>query len=404
MLYLDLVAAPEAFLILPTSKPKPLHIAILGSRGIPNRYGGFEAFAEKLSQRLVQKSYRVSVYCRRGFARPEDDQLVDPRIRRVILPSITAKHLDTPVHTFISILHVIFTDADVVLMVNVANSPFAWVPRLFGKPVVLNVDGLDRKRKKWGWLASGVLYVCELVSLFTPTRVVTDARTIQEYYRARYGKRSTMIAYGADAPANLQPAAELELGSRGLKAGNYILYVSRMEPENNPELVVRAYQRLQTDWPLVMVGSNSYDPQYDAKLRSLAPAGVIFTGPVYGDGYWTLQKDAGMFIFACEVGGIHPALIEAMAAARAVLYLDTESNRETANGCGIHFSKDANDLAIKMRELINDAPRRSQLGQAAAEFARQQYSWDKITQQYEELFLELKPAAATATVSRKAEL
>jgi glycosyltransferase involved in cell wall biosynthesis len=249
-----------------------------------------------------------------------------------------------------------------------------------------------------------VLYVCELVSLFTPTRVVTDARTIQEYYRTRYGKRSTMIAYGADAPTDLQPAAELELASRGLKAGNYILYVSRMEPENNPELVVRAYQRLQTDWPLVMVGSNSYDPQYDAKLRSLAPAGVIFTGPVYGDGYWALQKDAGMFIFACEVGGIHPALIEGMAAARPVLYLDTESNRETANGCGIHFSRDENDLAAKMDKLIKDGSLRSQLGQAAAEFARQQYSWDKITQQYEELFLELRPSAATATVSGKAEL
>lgn len=387
-----------------TNKSKPLHIAILGSRGIPNRYGGFEAFAERLSQRLVEKGYQVSVYCRRAFTRPEDSQLVDPRIRRVILPSITAKHLDTPVHTLLSILHVISTDADVVLMVNVANSPFAWVPRLAGKPVALNVDGLDRKRKKWGLLARSVLYVCELISLFTPTRVVTDARAIQEYYLRRYGKRSTMIAYGADAPGDLGPDTQDELASRGLKPGNYILYVSRMEPENNPEMVLRAYQKLETDWPLVMVGGNSYDPQYDAKLRSLTTAGVIFTGPVYGEGYWALQRNAGVFIFACEVGGVHPALVEALAAARPVLYLDTESNRETANGCGIMFSRNEEDLASKTSALIADASVRNQLGQAAAEFARQHYTWEKITEQYEELFLELRPEAATAAVSRKAEL
>ena len=387
-----------------TPKPKPLHIAILGSRGIPNRYGGFEAFAERLSQCLVEKGYRVSVYCRRAFTRPEDSELVDPRIRRVILPSITTKHLDTPLHTFLSILHVVFTDADVVLMVNAANSPFAWLPRLAGKPVVLNVDGLDRKRKKWSWFASSVLYVCELLSLFTPTRVVTDARAIQEYYQRRYGKCSTMIAYGADVPADAGSAGQSEVASRGLKTGNYILYVSRMEPENNPELVLRAYQKLETDWPLVMVGGNSYDPQYDARLRALATPGVIFTGPVYGDRYWALQKNAGMFIFACEVGGVHPALVEAMAAARPVLYLDNESNRETANGCGIMFAGDEDDLASKMSGLIADPARRSQIGQRAAAFARQHYSWEKIAQQYEELFLELRPEAATPAVSRKAEL
>ncbi|MCI0348238.1 MAG: glycosyltransferase [Acidobacteriales bacterium] len=382
--------------------PKPLHIAILGSRGIPNRYGGFEAFAEKLSEHLVRNGYRVSVYCRRQFSRPEDAEVVDQRIRRVVLPSITSKHLDTPVHTFLSILHVIFTDADLVLMVNVANSLFAWMPRLVGKPVVLNVDGLDRKRKKWRWFARGVLYICELISLFTPTRVVTDARAIQDYYRQRYGKRSTMIAYGADPPR--ASSANHELGSRGLKAENYILYVSRMEPENNPELVLRAYQMLKTDWPLVMVGGNSYDATYDAKLRSIAAQNVIFTGPVYGDGYWALQKNAGMFIFACEVGGVHPALIEAMAAGRAVLYLDTDSNRETANGCGTMFGREPDDLARKINELINDPARRSRLGEVAAEFARQQYSWDKIARQYEELFLELRPDIANSTVSRKAEL
>ena len=156
-----------------------MKIAILGTRGIPNRYGGFEAFAEKLSLRLVENGHQVSVYCRRPFTRPEDDQLVDPRIKRVILPTISAMHLDTPIHTLLSALHVVFTDAEVVLLCNVGNSPVAWIPRLFGKPVVLNVDGLDRQRKKWGWFARTYLHFCEWLSVHTPTRTVTDSNAMQ---------------------------------------------------------------------------------------------------------------------------------------------------------------------------------------------------------------------------------
>jgi glycosyltransferase involved in cell wall biosynthesis len=396
--------ARERFSPLSMPPTKPLHVAIVGSRGIPNRYGGFEAFAENLSRRLVERGYRVSVYCRSAFSRAGDDELVDSRIRRVVLPSLPTKHLDTPLHTLLSTLHVTFTDADLVLMVNVANSPFAWVPRLFGKPVVLNVDGLDRTRQKWGLIARAVLYACELISLLTPTRVVTDAKTIQEYYRRRYGKWSTMIAYGAEVPSELATENMFDQASRKLIPGNYILYVSRMEAENNPELILHAYKRLKTDWPLVMVGGNSYDPAFDARLRSLASPQVMFTGPVYGDGYWTLQKNAGMFIFAGEVGGVHPALIEAMAAARPVLYLDTESNRETAASHGVMFIKNEADLAAKMEALIADPERRTRLGQAAAVFARERYSWASVTDQYEALFRELKPGVSAAPVSRRAGL
>jgi glycosyltransferase involved in cell wall biosynthesis len=177
-----------------------MKIAIIGTRGIPPRYGGFERLAEQLSIRLAARGHEVTVYCRRPFTTPED--VVPPGVRRVILPTISEKHLDTPFHTFLSVIHVLFTSADVVLICNVANGPLAWIPRLARKPTVLNVDGLDRKRRKWNLLARSVLYFCELTATFTPTRIVTDARLIQEYYWNRYRKRSTMIAYGAQIPPN----------------------------------------------------------------------------------------------------------------------------------------------------------------------------------------------------------
>jgi glycosyltransferase involved in cell wall biosynthesis len=367
-----------------------MKIALLGTRGIPNRYGGFEAFFEKLSQYLVADGHEVTVYCRRAFTRPGDDALVDARIRRVILPSISAKHLDTPVHTFLSVLHVIFTRADIVLMCNVANSPVAWIPRLFGKPVVLNVDGLDRQRKKWGPVARIVLSVCELFSTLTPTRVVTDSETMQQYYRKRYGKSSVMIGYGAEAPERTETAGEDSVLRRfGLESKQYVLYVSRLEPENNPELVVRAYSQTKLTWPLVMVGSNAYDPAYEQRVRSLGNERVIFTGSIYGEGYWELQQNAACFVFGCEVGGIHPALVEAMAAGNPSLYLNTESNRETAGDCGLVFEHSEDDLAARLQQIFCDPKLRAELIARGVNRARERYSWAGITKQYERLLEEL---------------
>ena len=366
-----------------------MKIAILGTRGIPNRYGGFEAFAENLSSKLAERGHEVTVYCRRAFTRPGDEKLIDPRIKRVILPSIPAKHLDTPVHTFLSALHVSFTKIDVVLMCNVGNSPVAWIPRLFGKPVALNVDGLDRERRKWNWLASAYLHLCEALSVITPTRVVTDANTIRDYYKGKYNCESVTIAYGAEVPAlNIDPVNSV-LKQFGLTSRRYILYVSRFEPENHPELVLNAYKQLETNWPLVMVGDNAYDREYEKKLRAMADQRVVFTGAIYGPGYWELQLNAGVFVFACEVGGIHPALIETMAAGNACLFLDTESNRETAGDCAVPFLTQPESLAEKMRLLIAGSDARAQLGSAAKQHAEELYGWRTVTDKYQKLFEQL---------------
>jgi glycosyltransferase involved in cell wall biosynthesis len=359
-----------------------MKIAILGTRGIPARYGGFETLADQLSKRLVERGHNVTVYCRKPFTRTDD--AFDQRIRRVILPTVASKHFDTLVHTFMSVLHVIFTDAEVVLICNVANSPFAWIPRLMGKPTALNVDGLDRKRRKWNFLGQWFLHFCEILSALTPTRIVTDARAIQDYYWQRYHKRSDMIAYGAEPPNTSN-----HLGDFGLSSRRYILYVARLEPENNPELVIRAYRSLGTDWPLVIVGGNPYQPDYVRELQSLADNRVIFTGPVYGDGYWSLQKNAGVFVFAGEIGGIHPALVEAMAANNAVLYLDTPANRETARDCGISFHPDERDLATKLEQLIAAPERLRDLRTRAKSVALEVYRWEGVVDQYERLFAEM---------------
>ncbi len=362
-----------------------MKIAILGTRGIPARYGGFETFAEQLSARLAARGHEVTVYCRRPFTTAHD--VIAPGVRRVILPTISRKHFDTAFHTLLSVIHVSFTGADVVLICNVANGPIAWIPRLFGKPTVLNVDGLDRKRKKWNLVGRSALHFCELLSAFTPSRIVTDAKLMQEYYWKNYRRPSTMIAYGSKVPANGGTPQSFDL-----PAGNFILYVSRLEPENNPELVIGAYRQVQTNWPLVMVGGNSYDASYVQRLRNLADRRVIFLGPVYGSGYWELLRGAGLYVFACEVGGVHPALIEAMAAQKPILYLDTPENRETAGDAAVPFRAEISDLASQMSRLLGDPHSRRELARQAQERASRLFGWEETTQKYEALFSELLPA------------
>jgi glycosyltransferase involved in cell wall biosynthesis len=359
-----------------------MKIAILGTRGIPARYGGFETLADQLSRRLVARGHQVKVYCRRPFIKADDQ--FDQRIRRVILPTISHKYFDTAVHTFFSAIHVSFTDADIILCCNVANSPWVWIPRLFGKPVALNVDGLDRKRRKWNVIGRSFLHFCEMLSTVTPTRIVTDARLVRDYFALRYRKHSSMIAYGAEPPP--------DAGSVKVPAPvpeKFILYVSRLEPENNPELVIEAYRRVQTEWPLVIVGGNPYDEAYVQRLKSKADQRVIFLGGIYGDAYWKLLKVASLYVFACEIGGIHPALIEAMSAAKPILFLDTPENRETIENCGVPFKNDSSDLAEKLSMLLSDAAGRAELARKAHERAASHYSWDRVTQDYENLFSEL---------------
>ena len=381
-----------------------MKIAILGTRGIPARYGGFETLAEQLANRLAERGHLVTVYCRRPFTRPDD--VLRPGVRRVILPTVSRKHFDTIISTLLSVFHVGFSNADVVLLCNVGNSPLAWIPRLFGKPTVLHVDGLDRKRKKWKWFARQYLLLCEFISAYTPTRLLTDAVAIRDYYLQRYGRNSAMIAYGAEVPQ--LPQVPWHEHDFDIPQRRYILYVCRLEPENNPELVLQAYARLKTDWPLVVVGDNRYTPGYVDHLKALAASNVRFVGAIYGPRYWELQNNAGLFVSAFEVGGIHPSLVEAMAAGNTLLYLDTKENREAVGDSGVAFHAQAGELASAMQRLLDAPQLRDELAGKALARATELYSWEHIVDQYEQLFCELAnlgplPAKADLNVDRTRE-
>jgi len=353
-----------------------LRIAILGTRGIPARYGGFETFAEELSTRLATRGHRVTVYCRERYP-----GRTYRGVRLQYLPTWRHKYFDTLVHTFLSTLHLLFHRFDAALYCNGANTIFTLAPRLVGIPTLLNVDGLERKRKKWNLLARSWYAVSEWLATFCPTVMITDARQIEQYYRERYGKRSHFIPYGAET--GKIPDAEV-LGTLGLERDGYFLYVSRMEPENNTLLVREAFEEVLTPVKLALIGDAPYAQEYIRRVRNTRDARVIMPGAIYGPGYHELLSHCLAYIHATEVGGTHPALIEAMGRGALVLYLNTPENAEVAGGVGIAFEK--TDLKEKLEDVLRMTPgQRAEWGNRAAARVAERYSWDAVTNQYETL-------------------
>ena len=365
-----------------------MRIAILGTRGIPARYGGFETFAEELSWRLAARGHAVTVYCRSRHTETEYRG-----VRLVYLPTLRHKYLDTLAHTGISMLDLLFRRADVALFCNGANAIFTLPPRLTGIPTALNVDGLERLRKKWNRLARGWYRVSEWLSRFCPTCVVTDARSIAAYYLQTYRKPSTFIPYGAET--GRVTTAET-LGPLCLEPGRYFLYVSRMEPENNALMVRRAFERVRTPLRLALVGDAPYAGGYIAQVRDTADPRIVIPGGIYGQGYRELGSHCYAYIHATEVGGTHPALIEAMGRGAVVLYLENAENSEVAGGVGIAFRSEE-DLARQLEHVaaMSDAER-AELGQRAAGRVRERYSWDAVAADYERLFESLAGGRGSA--------
>ncbi len=351
-----------------------MRIALLGTRGIPARYGGFETFAEELSTRLAERGHSVTVYCRERY-----EGANYRGVSLVYLPTIRHKYLDTLAHTFLSTLHLIFRRADAALYCNAANACFTPLARLSGIPVALNVDGLERKRKKWNRWARAWYRLSEWLATFCPTVMVTDAAQIQAYYLTEYGEESVFIPYGAAVGkvAGISTLAEL-----GLEPGGYFLYVSRLEPENNALLVREAFERVKTPLKLALIGDAPYSDDYIGKIRDTRDTRIVMPGAIYGNGYHELQSHCFAYIHATEVGGTHPALIEAMGRGAVVLYLDTPENAEVAGGVGIAFTPET--LEEKMGLVIGmPEGERGELGTRAIARVKERYSWVAVTERYE---------------------
>ena len=347
---------------------------------------------------LPARGHEVTVYCRRGWT--DETVAIPSGVERRFLPFLPGKYPATVSHTALSVLDSLLRGYDAIWLGNAANAIFAGVPRIRGTAVALNVDGIERQRAKWG-LAGRLWYALgERCALVFPNVIVSDAEVIEAYYRERYRKPSVQIAYGAPILERTPPP---DLGAYGLddiEPGRYILYVSRLEPENQAHLVVEAYRTVPGDVPLLIVGDAPHAAEYKKRVQDLAAEDprVRLVGSIYGQGYRDLQRAALAYVQATSVGGTHPALVELMGAGNLTLAFDSPENVEVLSGTGLLFA-DATSLAAHLTKIVQDphASEFDELRTRARERARSTYSWDAVTDQYEQLFERLRLTGTKAS-------
>lgn len=354
-----------------------MRIAILGTRGIPARYGGFETFAEKLSLGLAELGHDVTVYCEaNGPSAPAEHRGV--RLRYMPAPALG------PLETILYDVRCLWNARngfDVVYMLGYGTAPFCLIPRLWGAEVWINPDGLEWARAKWGAVARKYFRLMEWSALGVADRIIADADAIAASLASRHGsiRSCSVIPYGCEVvenPPRIDPLAEWALVPE-----SYYLVVCRLEPENHVLGILHAFQQSHSARELIVVGDHLAQTRYVEQLRAVRDPRIRMIGTVYDQEKLTcLRAHAFAYMHGHSVGGTNPSLLEAMGCGNLIFAHDNPFNRETLGDCGVFFAS-----AAELTRAINDMdqdPRAGQLRIAAKARARSRYRWPDVIASY----------------------
>ncbi len=357
-----------------------MRIAIIGSRGYPYVYSGYETFVKEFSERLVQKNVSVTVYCHKNLFTnyPENINGVD----LVYIPTIETKSLSQLIHSFFSMLHACVHTTDIILVVNAANGPLGILSKIFRKKTLINVDGMEWLRPKWKGLGAAYFKIAAYWATKLYDIIITDSEVMQQVYRDTFNKESTMIAYGA----NLQYSTNSSiLNQFNLIPNDYYLIVGRLIPDNNADSIVAGYLQSNSNKKLVVVGDVPYKDTYADNLKMKAGKKMIFTGYIKDDVVLSeLYLNCFAYIHGHEFGGTNPTLLKAMACGCGIFALDTAFNREMlSNGVyGYFFKKEAKSISALIVECEAFPEKISLLKYQSRKGITAKYNWENITTNY----------------------
>lgn len=354
---------------------------MIGTRGVPAAYGGFETAVEEIGKRLVARGHRVVVYCRTG----SDKRSSYLGMRLVHLPALRVKAAETLSHTALSIIHSLTrSKPDVALVFNAANAPFLPLLRARGVPVAVHVDGLEWKRGKWGPAGRRYYRAAESTAVRYSDALIADAQGIADYYDQRFAVPTELLTYGAKILTN---TGSDRVTSLGLEPGSYHLVVARFEPENHVEMIVDGYHRSDCELPLVVVGSAPYSAAYTRALEAMAASDprIRMLGGVWDqDLLDQLYSNALTYVHGHSVGGTNPSLLRAMGGGTSVIAYDVDFNREVAGGDGGYFGS-PEALRLLLDDAECSAPRYLRIGLSMQRRAQTLYNWDEVALGYERL-------------------
>src|SRR5690554_3692034 len=367
---------------------KPLHVAIIGSRGYPYVYSGYETLIKEIGERLVKRGVTLTVYCHKPLFDQQPKQVNG--INLVYMPGLETKSLSQLTNSFLSIVHACFSKADVVFVVNSANGPFGLITRLFRKPTAINVDGMEWLRPKWKGLGAKYFLFASKLSTKLYDHIITDCEEMQKTYLELFNTPSTMIAYGAN-PAKKADADRIKKWA--LEDRGFYLIVGRLIPDNNADLIIEGFVKSSSKRKLVIVGDVPYQDEYADKLKQLGDERLIFTGYVKDqEELAALYHHCYAYLHGHEYGGTNPAMLKALGYDCAIIALDTRFNREMLqNGKhGRFFQKDVSSVVAVVDKAEMAEAEMARLRSTAVLGLTDKYNWDHVTEKYLRVFQELK--------------
>ena len=366
-----------------------MRIGMVGTRGVPARYGGFETAVEEIGQRLVDRGHEVTVFCRPDPG-PAERLSTYLGMRLVHVPMVRSKSLETLTHTFSSAVYALaHRPLEVAFVFNAANAPLLPLLRRRGVRVAVHVDGIEWRRAKWGGGGRRYYRAAESLSVRWADALIADAGGIAQYYRDEFDASSEVISYGAPI---INHSDSDRLAELGIEAERFHLVVARFEPENNVDLIVRGYRSSSATLPLVVVGAAPYADEYTATVHAAAgdDARIRFLGAVWDQQTLNqLYRHASTYVHGHSVGGTNPSLLRAIGAGAAVNAFDVVFNREVLGDTGRFFT-DATTLARSLEEAESHPVRTRERGEAARTIAIERYRWDDVASAYEHLALRLR--------------
>jgi glycosyltransferase involved in cell wall biosynthesis len=368
-----------------------MRIAIIGTRGYPYVYSGYETFVTELCQRLVKKDIQVTVYCHKNLFtdRPKQVNGID----LVYMPTIEKKAFSQLVHSLLSMTHACFSKADIILAVNPANGPYGLIAKICRKPSIINVDGLEWLRPKWKGLGGKYFYFAAWLSTKLYDRLVNDSEEMKKVYLELFNKDSTVIAYGANIKTSTQP--EL-IKKWNLTPNNYYLIVGRLIPDNNADLIINGFIKSKTNKKLVVVGDVPFEDDYARNIKQVKDSRIILTGYVTnGDELAELYHNCYAYFHGHEFGGTNPTMLKALAYGCAILALNTRFNQEMLDKgkYGLYFAKQPEAVTTLVNNIDDKETELIKLREISRNRIIENYTWEKITQQYIDLFNTMLPVS-----------
>ncbi|MFA5410199.1 MAG: glycosyltransferase [Bacilli bacterium] len=359
-----------------------LKLLIMGTRGIPANYSGFETSVEETSTRFVKYDYDVTVICRSSYYKNKLNNYNGVKLKYV--PSIRTKHLDTVTSTLFSIFYIIINKYDIVILYGIGNAFFLPILKFLGKKVISVVDGADWRRSKWNPFVMCVLFKARYISVRYSDYYIVDNELLVLDYKKQFKKPPFYIPYGAKIPDYYN---EDILNEFGLEKNKYIIFIGRFVKEKGIEFLIKNFIKIDTDVKLLIVGGNYNDKSYENKIKELKHNSVIFAGFVFGDKCDSLLKFAKLYVSCSFLEGTSPSLLSAMAINGFALVSDLPENLEVLKGsCSTFITGNENDFINKLSYLLSYDSEIETEREKTKSVIEKYYTWDRITEQYLTLF------------------